>query len=105
MVSRAAVLMLLASVVYGCGDSDSKSSFTTCRVLQSDCSGGTCRDIEECEVDECKTDADYFFDETEYETRCTFGVTRTTIEYPLGGGPGSQVVRRDVDECYYETEI
>ena len=106
MLMRAAILLLLASAVYGCeGDSDSSSSFTTCRVIESDCRGGTCRDVEECDVDECETDADYFFDETEYETQCTFGETRTTIEYPLAGGPGSQVVRRDVDECYYETEI
>jgi hypothetical protein len=106
MLTRTVIVMLLAAAVSGCeGDSDSSSSFTECRVIESDCRGGTCRDVEACEVDECETDADYFFDETEYETRCTFGETRATIEYPLGGGPGSQVVRRDVDECYYETEI
>lgn len=105
MAKRTLMLLVVAAFTYGCGDSDSKSSFTECFVLESECRGGTCRDVEECEVDECKTDADYFFDETEYESKCTFGETLTTIEYPLAGGPGRQTIRRDVDECFYETEI
>jgi hypothetical protein len=105
MAKHALMLIVLAVFSYGCGDSDSESSFTECFVRESDCSGGTCRDVEACEVDECETDADYFFGETEYESKCTFGETLTTIEYPLGGGPGRQTVRRDVDECFYETEI
>jgi hypothetical protein len=100
------LLLVLAVAMYGCeGDDDFESSFTVCDVRSSDCRGGTCREVEECEIDECETDADYFFDETEYESRCTFGETLVTIEYPLAGGPGRRETRRDVDECYYETEI
>lgn len=99
-------LLFLVAVAYGCeGDSDSETSFTRCDVRSSECRGGTCREVEACEVDECETDADYFFDETEYESRCTFGETLTTIEYPLAGGAGRRETRRDVDECFYETEI
>jgi len=80
------------------------TSFTVCDVRASECRSGTCRDVEECEIDECKTDVDYEFGETEYETRCEFEATRTTIEYPLAGGPGRREIRRDIDECF-ETEI
>lgn len=105
MLRRATTILLLAALPYGCGDADSKTSFTVCDVRSSECRGGTCREVEHCRIDECETDADYFFDETEYESRCTFGETLVTIEYPLAGGPGRRETRRDVDECFYETEI
>jgi hypothetical protein len=105
MLRSAAFILFLAFLPYGCGDADSESSFTSCDVRQSDCQGGTCIEVEACEIEECKTDVDYEFDETEYETRCEFGETLTTIEYPLAGGPGRQETRRDIDECFYETEF
>jgi hypothetical protein len=105
MLARAVFIVLLGSLGYGCGDADSKSSFTECHVRERDCRGGTCVEVESCEIDECKTDVDYFFDETEYQTRCTFGDTLTTLEYPLDGGLGTREIRRDLEECFYETEF
>ena len=105
MSKRTAVVTVLAATIFGCGDSDSESSFTSCEVRESECRGGTCVEVEQCEVDECETDVDYFFDETEYESRCTFGETVTRIEYPLAGGAGRREIRRDVDECFYEAEF
>jgi len=106
MLKRAAFVLVFASATFGCGDSDSESSsFTSCEVRESECRGGTCTEVEHCEVDECETDVDYEFDETEYHSRCTFGETLTTIEFPLAGGAGRREIRRDVDECFYEAEF
>lgn len=106
MEARSVVVGLLVATLVGCGDSTkSKSNFTSCRVTESECVAGICTQVEECDVDECKSETTYFFDETEYESRCTFGETRTAITYPLAGGPGEQVTRRDLDECYYEAEF
>ncbi len=106
MGNRSTVVSLLVTVVVGCGGGpESESSFTSCETTRSECSGGTCIEVEACEVDECESETSYFFDETEYESRCTFGETLTTLTYPLAGGRGRQEIRRDVDECFYEAEF
>jgi hypothetical protein len=102
---RSAVLGLMAVFLGGCGESESKSSFTSCAETRNDCRDGTCVQRVECDVDECKSETDYFFGGEEYKSKCTFGETVTITTYPLAGGPGSREITRDVDECFYKAEF
>ena len=107
MRTRIIGLGLVATLVVGCGDSESESSssFTSCETTLNDCVAGICTVREECDVDECESELDYDFDGEEYESKCTFGDTLTTTTFPAAGGAGTREIHRDVDECFYQAEI
>ena len=100
-----AVTSFIASLVAGCGSSESESSFTSCEQTESACTAGTCVLEVECEVDECESEVEYHFNGEDFESKCTFGDTRTRTTFPLDGGSGRREIRRNVEECFYEAEF
>lgn len=97
---------LMFAALVGCGGGpDSESSYRDCDGVRTDCTASTCVDVERCDIEKCEGETSYFFDETEYESKCRFEerVTRTT--YPRDGGVGRREIRSDIDECFYEAEF
>lgn len=101
--TRVPLLAVLALAV-ACGGPDGSTDYTSCERSNS-CRGDACLFTDDCFLDECEWELTYRFAGEDYESRCLYGPEYETTTYPRGGGRGERVIERDVQECFYWSEV